>query len=469
MVKTSTARRHHATGVAQARSVLVLAGLLVVLTSPLLAADVAAPARLGSDSVQERRAAAAAIEALGSAGPDAAEGIGQRLSDLRNTSDGRVPSAMGEPHPPGKEVDLVELLVQQRPDPTVERALATACLMRALVRIGTTPAVRQLLRVASDDGGAYRFELLRELKQLDERSSAALIEARGDPSPETQVWAKDTLEALGKRTPGDAVQTTSDQVLADVVHAYAAIRDIDALPVVLSFVNSERQPVRAAAREATRAYGQDALGKLRTTYVALTGARVPDNLDAAEVAQKLFDAYDHYRLRDVYALLDQGLAEQRAGHIDAALVDFDNVLARQPVLDRGQEIIPTYVAYAEAIELTDSIRALEYLRRAVRLDADDTGTRSRHVQSEIRFLEGTDLISRGIVDTGPFEEALALDPMNPHARKQLDRLRTQTAARRTREGHFAAAVGGVGLSFLALGLFAIGIHRRRFRGDRHTP
>ena len=469
MVQTSMARRRLGPGVAGGAFVLLMVELLVFPATRLLAEVPAATAlaRLSSASVDERRSAAEAIESLGSTGPDAIEGIARQLSGLRGHGEAPAPSSMREPRSGvGKEIDGVELLVLQKPDPPVVRALATVCLMRALVRIGTTPAIRELVRQASDDGGAFRPELLRDLKQLDERASAALIEARGDPSPEMRLWAKDALDALGKRTPGDTVQTTSDQVLVDVLRAYATIRDVDALPVVLSFVNSERLQVRNAAREATLAYGQDALGKVRATYAALTGERTADSGNVADIARKLFDAYDRHRLRDVYARLDQGLARQGGGDIDGAIADFDNVLARQPVLDRGKEIVPAYVAYAETIELADRPRAKDYLRRALRLDTDDKGPGLSHIQSELRFLEGSDLMAQGIVDTAPYEQALALDPANAHARAQLDRLRADATSRRSREGRIAAAVGAAGLAFLTLGLFALGMHRRRFVSAR---
>ena len=37
------------------------------------------------------------------------------------------------------------------------------------------------------------------------------------------------FEAMGKRIPGDAVQTHDNQVLADVLHAYGVIHDLDAV------------------------------------------------------------------------------------------------------------------------------------------------------------------------------------------------------------------------------------------------
>ncbi len=449
---------------ARASFAVMLASALLLSAFNLRADEglTAALAGLRSESADERRAAAQAVESFGSSGNDAVTSIAKQLMDVERTGESRIPRLAVETRPgAGKDPDLVEMLVHERPEPSVTRALVTLCLMRALVRVGTTPAVRQLLRTAFQAGAQVRPELLRELKQLDDRATAALIEMRGDPSPEMRAWAKDSLETLGKRTPGDTVQTTSDPILVDVLHAYATVRDVDALPVVLSFVNSDRLPVRAAAREATLAYGADAVSKLRATYAALTGERLADTLDPAAVAQKLFDAYDRYRLRDVYALLDAGFAKERDGDLAGAIADFDNVLARQPILDRGKDMVAAYVAYAESIETADHVRARDYLRKALRLSMDDAGPGSDHIQSEMRFLDGADLMSQGIVDTAPFERALELDPSNVHARAQLNRLRADAMSRRNREGRIAAAVGTAGLSFLAVGLFALRLHRRR--------
>jgi hypothetical protein len=314
-------------------------------------------------------------------------------------------------------------------------------------------AVRELAFASPNAAADTRSEPFTELKQLDERATAALIEARADPSPQVRAWAKDVLDALGRRTPGDAVQTTNDQTIIDVLRAYAGLRDVDALPVVLSFVNSNRAQVRTAAREATLAYGADALGKLRSTYAALTGERLPEDASVDEVARSLFTAYDHHRLHDVYARLDDGLAKFRSGDLDGAIAEFENVLARQPLLDRRQEITPAYVMYGEALEQTDRARATDYLRRALRLDEE--GHQSKHVRAELLYLEGEELFSRGIADPHPLEEALLLDPGNVHARTKLESLRADAAWRRGRETRFAVSVTVVGVALLATGVAAL--------------
>ncbi|HEY6459081.1 MAG TPA: hypothetical protein VIY73_02990 [Polyangiaceae bacterium] len=415
-------------------------------------------APLGHDAVEERKAAAAAIGGLG---PDAVPAIAQKLAELRKGGDGGANAAVkAASHDRGKEgaFDLLEALVQQRPDGPMTRALTMTALLRGLAHAGTAAAGRQLVLLASDAGGAFRPELSRQMKAMGDRALAPLIEAHKDPSGETRTWASNLLESMGKRTPGEAVQTKDNQALADVVRAYASIKDLDALPVVLSFVNSDRAQVRVAAREATLAYGQDALWKLREAYTALTGDPAPEGIGAPELAKKLFDAYDRFRLQEVYALLDRGLAKQKDGHLEEAIADFDEVLARQPLLDRRAEMAPAYVALAESREGTDAPAALAAFRKALRLD--EAGPQSGHARSAIDTLEGEDLVAHGIADTEPFEQALALDPQNGRARADLDKLHAEETASRVRGWRLLAAAA-VLLAALGGIVFVSGRRRRR--------
>jgi tetratricopeptide (TPR) repeat protein len=165
------------------------------------------------------------------------------------------------------------------------------------------------------------------------------------------------------------------------------------------------------------------------------------------MAKTLFDAYDRARLQDTLALLDRGLAEQRAGALPDAVADFDRVLARQPLLERRVEIAPAYVAFAESLEESDRVRALGYLRRALRLDP--AGPASSHARSELSYLEGEDLLARGITDLVPFEQALALDPANHRAHGRLDQLRAQAQATQLADRRIAAVVAGLLLTLVA--------------------
>ena len=412
---------------------------------------------LGRDSADARRAAAKTISALGE---DAVPAVLRKLAELRRAGDGGIlaatrPFRERASKEPG--FDLVDGLAEQKPDAVATRALVVACLLRALAHVGTITALRGLVLAAGDFGGAFRPELTRQVKQLGERAIAALIEARHEASSDVRYWANTQLEALGKRTPGDMVQTSDNQVIADVLRAYALIKDLDALPVVLSFVNSDHVLVRAAAREATLAYGQEAVWKLREAYAVLTGDQAPEGSTAADLAKKLFDTYDRYRLEEVYALLDDGLAKQKGHDMKGAIAAFDEVLARQPLLDRRAEMASAYAEYGESLEGSDRATALLTMRKALRLD--QSGERTKHVKSELLTLEGEDLLARGIPDTEPFEQALTLDATNGRARAELDRMRAQTVSGRTRAYRF---VGAGALLVVALVVIAVfGGKRRR--------
>jgi tetratricopeptide (TPR) repeat protein len=319
--------------------------------------------------------------------------------------------------------------------------------------------VRQLVKVAGDHNGAFRPEITRQLRALGDRSVPALIETRKDSSSELRHWAYNQLEAMGKRIPGDAVQTKDNQVLADVLHAYGAIHDLDAVPVILSFVSSDRLQVRTAAREALTSFGQDAVWKLREAYANLTGKAAPEGWPAADVAKELFAAYDRVRLQEVYGLLEEGLKKEKDGKVDEAVVAFDKVLARQPLLDRRIEMVPAYLAQASSLEESDAPAALAMLRKAARIAPD--GPRITQIRAEIAYLEGKDLVARGIPDTEPFKRAIALDPTHVKARAELARLEATVDERQSRTRTVAAAAGV--LLVAVIGILLFGGRRRRPR------
>ncbi len=264
---------------------------------------------------------------------------------------------------------------------------------------------------------------------------------------------------MGKRIAGDAVQTKDNQVLADVLRAFANVHDIDALPVILSFVNSDRIQVRGAAREALGQFGQDAVWKLREAYANVTGNAAPDGWPASQIAKELFAAYDRLRLQEVYGLLDEGLAKEKEGKLEEAIAAFDKVLARQPMIERRSEMVAAYVAYAEQLEESDPARAIALFRKAARLWPESP--RVPHIEAEIAYLEGKELLARGIADVEPFQRALRLEPGHAKSRAELARLETNVEEREERIRAFAAA-GAVVVVALA-GILLFGGGRRRPR------
>ncbi|HVH42751.1 MAG TPA: hypothetical protein VM925_10420 [Labilithrix sp.] len=396
-------------------------------------------AALSGDDFAARRTAASSLEALG---PNAVPSIAKQLAEQRKVPASSVRAAVraveeGSGKAPDRDL-AATLLETKSDDPGHRAAVVTAVLLRALAHVGTTPAIKQLVKVAGDHGGIFRPEVARHLKALGDKAVPALIEIRKEPSSELRHWAVSQLEGMGKRVAGDAVQTKDNQVLADVLHAFANVHDIDALPVLLSFVNSDRIQIRSAAREAIGQFGQDAVWKLREAYSNVTGKPAPEGWQAAQIAKELFAAYDRLRLQEVYGLLDEGLAREKEGNLEEAIAAFDKVLARQPMIERRGEMVGAYAAYAQKIEETDPPRAIALFRKAARLWPESA--RAPQIEAEIAYLEGKELMGRGITDVEPFKRALTLDPTHQKSRAELTRLETTGEER---EGHIRifASVG----------------------------
>ena len=400
---------------------------------------------LTGDDPAARKTAATSIEGLGS---ESVPAIAKELAALRKTS-AAAPAVKLANKESG---ELADALVGTKTDPTSWKpAVETVELLKALAHIGTTPAVAEIIKVAGDHGGAFKTEVAKHLKTLGDKAVPALILSRKEPSSELRHWAAGQLEGMGKRVPGDAVQTKDNQVLAETLRAFATVHDMDALPVLLSFVNSDRIQVRGAAREAVGQFGQDAVWKLREAYANVVGKPAPETWTAAQTAKELFSAYDKLRLQEVYGLLDEGLAKEKAGDVDGAVAAFDKVLARQPMLDRRGEMVGAYVAHAAKIEESDPPQALATYRKALRLKPDTA--RGPHIEAEIAYLEGKELQGRGVADPEPFKRALTLDPTHEKARAELDRLETNADERDFRLRSFAAAAAVVLVALAGILLF----------------
>jgi tetratricopeptide (TPR) repeat protein len=412
---------------------------------------------LASPDAAARKEAATSITALG---PSAVPAIERKLAELRKSTNPSVGAAIKAARGfAGNQssIRLADALVAMgapeatRGDIGYRIAVTTAVLLEALAKAGTTPAVKQLVKVAIDHGGVLRSEVARHVQALGDKAVAALIETRKEPSSELRRWAASQLEGLGKRVPADAVQTKDNQVLADVLRAFANVRDMDALPVLLSFVNSDRIQVRGAAREAVLQFGQDAIGKLREAYSNVTGKPAPEQWRAPELAKELFAAYDRLRLQEVYGLLDQGLAKQKEGRLEEAVAAFDKVLARQPTIERRGEMLPAYLGLADSLEETDPPRALALYKKALRIWPETS--RAGQIEAQIAYLEGKELLARGIADVEPFKRALALAPGHEKARAELNRLETRHEERHERVRALAAAAAVLIVAFVGIVLF----------------
>lgn len=357
------------------------------------------------------------------------------------------------------DFDLVGGLVAlPSADPDAYRALlGTACILQALANDGSQAAVSRMIRVVPDHGGMLRFEVARRMKALGEKAIAPLILARNDKALRGFAWQ--TLDAMGKKIPGDAVQTKSNDVLAAILLAYGETKDLDALGAVMSFISSERDEIRSAARTSVLAYGDAALAKLRETYGNVMNAPPPNDWSAERIARALFDVLDKQRLVEIDALVDDGLQRAERDDVEGAVKDFDKVLARMPFIARRALMAPAYARWAQKLEDTDRAAARVAFRKS--LDLDPNGTHAAQARAELEVMDGEDLAARGIDDRAPFERALQLDPGNAKARAALDRIDAKARAGEDRAQKWTWAALAAAAFVIVLVLF--GKIPRRFR------
>lgn len=330
-----------------------------------------------------------------------------------------------------------------------------------LSRIGSTEAVRAIARAAPDQAPALRREMSDMLTALGDRAIAGLlIEWRTSPVPNVKRFAGAQLEAMEKRMPGEAIQTQNPEILAEVLRAYGIAKDLDALGVVLSFTNADKDLAREAARQAIYDYGAVAAGKLKDAYAAFHNRPAPDEWAPDRVASELFASYDRDRRKEMYVLLDQGLdllkraratTPPDAVALKTAVDVFDRILARAPAVERRAEMVPAYVLLAQAIEGAEPDRAMMLYRKAAHLDP--ASPRSAQIDGAILALEAKALRERGVIDEELLKRAVALDPANAIAQSELALIERSRGERRDRIVDFMWMGGAVAV----IGVVLLGV------------
>jgi hypothetical protein len=312
-------------------------------------------ARLTGADVAARAAALSAIE---SAAPVTVPAISKKLAELKKTADREAMSAIlakGRQGTGKNDADWLDraMAIPRPQDAAWRDVVALLALSRMLVHIESAAAGREIVGIYGSFGDLLRVDLERQIARLGEHAVAPLIDARHSESRAVRAWAGKELDVLGKTVPGEAVQTTDNQVLADVLRAYGRAKDPDAARVVISFANSDRLQVRDAAREAVALLGDNGLWQLRESYESVTGKKPPEDWGWERTASELFAQYDKSRLAHVHELLDEGLALEKAGRLDEMAKAFDRALARAPTLERRAEMVGGYLALAKSLERVD--------------------------------------------------------------------------------------------------------------------
>lgn len=392
-------------------------------------------------------------------------GVELLLDQIRERS-GEPRAARQRPRAAPERRETLELVVRY-PDRSsgylrpLTELLAYARMFEA---IGTWPAARRVVALYLRFGERWRAEAEQALSRMGDRALAALIETTVHPTPIFAEWAKAELEEMGKHVASEAAQVSDPALRADILLAYGKARDVGTARLLIAFAASERDQVRLAARQAVTMLGELGSAELRDAYETATGSSAPEQWSWRRVAEELFARFDGQRLSDVYGLFAEGRAAEARGDLDSARAAFDQVLARDPLFERGGLMVPVYLAFAERAADADPRAAELAARRAERLAPE--GPERDRARSARYTLEASELMRRGIIDDALLQRARVLDPQNRRAAALQAEIEARTGSDRATFRRYAAAVSILVLTLLALVGMAWRLRHERLRHGR---
>lgn len=431
---------------------------------------------VSDDSVLRERASRSLLEAKS----DWVSGIERRVDRLAERSDksaqkallARLRKARTSPTPIESENDgspdyLQLALAQPDPsDPNWAGLTQILALRRMLEAIGTTEAVREIIRIYVRFGEYMRIDCQRGLDALEDRALAGLIEARRHPAPKIAEWAKRRLSLLGKTSAHEAVRTKDPQALADILVALGREQNPETTRLLISFAGTEQATIRDAARQGIVLIGEAASWQLRDAYLDTTGKQPPRDWTWKRTARELFTEFDRLRLEKVYRLFQQGQEAEKAKDWDKMRAHYDKVLSLAPLFVRRDAMTQGYLAYVEH-KKTESPEVVSLVLRRIERIARDEKTRAA-ARSERLLLEASQLKAEGFLDRTLIERAARLDPKNVERAKELLTPKRESEAWGATE-RYAIGISVALLSLLgATWIMVTGWWRRRERSTQPT-
>lgn len=325
-------------------------------------------------------------------------GLGERLTRARK----RVRAS-------SETQDTLEMVLAQA-EPTSEEwrgLVQLLALNRMLKNIGSIQAVRELIRVYARFGDFIRVDVQNQLDELGDKALAGLIEATQHPAEMVSRWTKRQLDLRGKAIFHEAVRTTDQAALADILVAIGRTRNPDAGRLLISFASSEKGQLQLSARQGIALLGEGAAWQLRDAYLDTTGRRPPRDWTWKRTARELFTEFDRLRLAKVYEAFDNAQRALSNAKFEQMRQGYDEVLLNSPLFEARDKMAPGYIAYAERLRAEKPEEAVLLLRRAERVGTPEDAPRARALRLAI---EAQLLKGQGIVDRGLIDNAAAIDP-----------------------------------------------------------
>lgn len=366
-------------------------------------------ADLRSTDSEERRNA---IERLSQLPESALPAIDQRIANTRrqiiDEEDGydalrSFRHAMGSLRADDM-VDIAEGIpgaLAERRDATVGRTAERVLLIRSLERIGTVDAQRRIADVFSLTNEMWKWEARRVVHRMGLQLLPGLILARGHDDRGVREWARGHIDRLGMKNPADALTIEDPQLLAEVIEAYTEIRDLDTMPVIISYVGDDHPRVREAARKAFETFGRNGIWQLREGMRNQLGERADARWGWRRTMTELYEGLDEKRLAPFAGRVDEALKSLDEGDHATAREQLDRLLLEIPQPPRVNDVAAAYATLAEALEEPELFRRAAWLAPE---HPDAAGW-----QAHLDLIEAEALREEGFVDPETYREVLRHD------------------------------------------------------------
>lgn len=439
------------------------------------AADIAEiSATLGSPNEAERRRA---YETLGALPERSLPAIRERLGQLVGTMPADPQQLLHEIRRATgsrRADDLVDVadgilaVLERRRDRDVLAIAEPLLLLRSLEQMASTEALSVIPDILRLDRNAWAMEGRRATLRLGDRAAAAIIRARSHQDPAGRDWARWSGQELSLEPPGRLVQRLGPRDLADVIAAWGATRNMDAMPVVASFVDDHRRFVREAARDALLAYGQNGIWQAREQFRLRLGEDADLSWTFQRTMRELSARLDEQRLLRIQDLATRAEEAIERSDPDHATRTLETLLARAP--DVSSDAIASLFAQTGILWMDTAPQARDRARaafeRALRLAP--THEERAGWEARLAFLEAEDALEAGVLDVDAYRRAALGDPSCARCGEMNARIEAQSQPvdPRSDERRLAALVIAAVL-FAVLGAFLL-FHRNTVVPDHEN-
>jgi len=328
-------------------------------------------------------------------------------------------------------------------------------MVSALLAQNTMAAYKVVLDFSPRHAGVFRQTIGEMLVAKRFEALPALVYGRGSANPELHMFSVKWIRDMGDPLLGEQVNGIDNpRRLAQLLEAYASVKELSAVDVTVSLTNHESVFVRQAARKCIEVYGANARWPMRRLYENTFGEEPADGTDTPDWASALYEKFDTQRLAGTAAIFEKGRAAFESG--DLAQMDslYRQVLAEAPMFPKRGEMASGLLAYASKLEDDDKpAQARAAVMLAARV-AHPSSKEASLARARLDWFEAEENRKGGAPDVELYRRIAAADPDNEDAKKLAERL----AASGTTTAHFVYKALTVSL----LLFFAVLVAYRRF-------